>query len=197
MQRSAYATQPEFTAALDLADMLVSGPLRAVHSHPDGSWTVTPRTGPSLLLTSPAQVAAYVERAHGTGPQSLAPARPVRAVEPDGREGGCDCVPAAVSNGTARPDLLQARAISGHLGELGIPAARRSAAHDSEHQAAAVRVATDHGLYALLIPPVGRPFPVLANSHRDGALDVRRIPAVTDSHVATLFAAYLRDRGVF
>ncbi|MGX9891412.1 hypothetical protein [Streptomyces sp. NPDC002276] len=200
MNTTARTAQPGPAAAIELFDLVVSGALRAVTANADGSWTITPVVGRPLLLTGPAEVYAYVDQAHGTGPAALTPVRaalpamPAETAEPE--PAGCGCVPAApaLPSGAA-VDLMQARAISAALGDLGITPARRSAAYDETAQAAAVRVASTHGVYALHVPPVGRPFSVWRNGARDGSLGARRVPANTDSYLATLYAAYLRERG--
>ncbi|MFE7665124.1 hypothetical protein [Streptomyces celluloflavus] len=179
--------------ATALQPLTVSGPLRAVEAHADGSWTVTPAAGPPLLLTGPHEVTAYIERAHhGTGPAALAPAHPA----PDLPDEICGCVAVIEPTPTAATaDVMQARAIYHHLAQLGVASERRSYAWDDRHQAAAVRVSTPHGLYALLIPPVGRAFVIHYRGARIGALDARRVPATTDSLAGTLYATFLRDRG--
>ncbi|MER7069291.1 hypothetical protein ABT357_27100 [Streptomyces albidoflavus] len=179
-----------------LVDLVVSGPLRAVTALPGGGWEVTPVTGRPLILTDEDQAHAYLTRTASTGAPALAPVRaiaPAVEVEEEGPE-GCGCVPSAPAPFAGQADLMQARAISAELGERGVPAARRSAAWVAEHEAAAVRVHSDHGLYALRIPPVGKQYPVYRDGRRDGVLPARRVPAVTDATVATLFAYYLRDR---
>ncbi|MFE3557287.1 hypothetical protein ACFXKW_20830 [Streptomyces sp. NPDC059193] len=198
MHRASRAITPEFTGALELFDLVVSGPLRAVHANADGSWTVVPVTGPALLLTGPDQVAAFVDRAtHGTGPQALAPATrelPAPATADD--TSGCGCAPAPYHRPHPQEsDLMHARAIGARMDEYGIHTARRSVAYDDTAQAAALRIVTDHGLYALHIPPTGQQFRVHRNGTRDGVIGARRVPATPDSTVAALLAAYLRDRG--
>jgi hypothetical protein len=191
MHQASRHAQPEATAAVELFELVVTGPLRKVEANADGSWTVTPVVGRPLILTGPAEVAAYVQQAQGTGPQALAPAMPAPAAAEDA---GCGCVP-AVRIGTGRQaDVLQARAVYHHLAEW-LPAERRAYGWNEDAGAASVRVATDHGLYELFIPPIGRAFPVCVLGRRDGALDARRVPGTRDSLVATLYAAYLRDRG--
>ncbi|MGW0786154.1 hypothetical protein [Streptomyces sp. NPDC002913] len=188
------------TTTDDLFGLIVSGPVRAVHTNEDGSWTVVPVIGAPLLLTGTQEAAAYVQRATAsTGPAALAPAvltMPAPAYD-DEPEAGCGCIPAAARPRSAQQesDLMQARAVAAALGDLGISPSRRTAAYDDEHQAAAVRVASTHGLYTLHIPPVQRQYPVMRDGRRDGVIGARRIPAVRDSMVATLYAAYLRDRG--
>lgn len=199
MHTTSRAAQPEAVAAIELFDLVVGGALRKVEAHADGSWTITPVTGRPLLLTGPAEVTAYVDRTNGTGPAALAPARTlaVEAAEtPETGPEGCGCVPTAPAVPSAfAADLMQARAIAAALGDLGVSPSRRSAAYDERAQAAAVRVATTHGLYALRIPPVTRAFVVYRNGQRDGALGARRVPANSDSYITTLYAAYLRERG--
>ncbi|MBH1939227.1 hypothetical protein I5Q34_34065 [Streptomyces sp. AV19] len=106
----------------------------------------------------------------------------------------CGCMPTTSLSPQHQADTIQARAISRHLGDLGISARRRAVGYDIAVRAVAVRIQTDHGLYALIVPAVGRPFPILRNGARAGTLDVRRVPAVTDAMVATLLALWLRDR---
>lgn len=190
MDASAHRTQPEAVAAVELFDLVVTGPLRKVESNADGSWTVTPVVGRPLVLIGPDQVAAYVQQARGTGPQALAPAI---TPAPTRDAAGCECAP-AVRAGSPQAHLLQARAVHRHLADW-LPVERRAFGWNEEAGAASVRVASAHGLYELFIPPVGRPFPVFFNGRRSGALDARRVPAVSDPLIATLYAAYLRDRG--
>ncbi|WP_125264844.1 hypothetical protein [Streptomyces alboflavus] len=190
------ATQPGPAAAIELFDLVVTGALRSVEAHPDGSWTITPAIGRPLTLTSPAAISAYVDQAHGTGPQALAPARTLAPAVPDAETEppGCGCVPTTLPTGAAA-DLMQARAISRHLNTLGISSQRRSVAYDQALEAAVVRVHTAHGLYALRIPEPRALFGVWRNGSRDGSLGERRVPANSDSYLATLYAAYLRERG--
>lgn len=207
MHATTRAAHPDEAAAIELFDLVVSGPLRRVEANADGSWTVTPVTGRPLILTGAAEVAAYVDQTTGTGPTALvpapAPAAPsaVPSLVPSAASAaeeppGCGCVPAARAVPTRyEADMMQARAIAARLAEYGVRAARRSAAYDTEQQAAAVRVSTGHGTYTLLIPPPRRRYAVMRNGQRDGALSARRIPADTDSKITTLFAYYLRDRG--
>ncbi|MEU7230013.1 hypothetical protein [Streptomyces chrestomyceticus] len=170
------------------APLVITGPLRALHAHPDGTLTVTPAVGPSLLLTGQQQAHA---------PQVYDGPTPAHAIEaPADTAEPCGCIPLSQAPSPAvAADVMQARAISHHLADLGVPAARRAVGWDDTHQAAAVRVSAHHGLYALLIPPVGRAFPVLYRSERIGALDARRTPSTRDSLAGTLYAAFLRDRG--
>ena len=186
MHQASRRAQPEATAAVELFELVVTGPLRRVEANADGSWTVTPISGRPLILTGPAEVAAYVQQAQGTGPQALAPVR--------ADDAGCGCVPAVRVSGGRQADVLQARAVYGHLAEW-LPDERRAYGWNKDAEAASVRVATGHGLYELFIPPVGRAFPVCVSGRRDGALDARRVPGTPDSLVATLYATYLRDRG--
>ncbi|MFF5808238.1 hypothetical protein [Streptomyces sp. NPDC012746] len=188
------------TSAPELADLIVSGPLKSITANADGSWTVVPAVGPALLLTGPEQVTAYIQRATtGTGPQALAPARAALPAAPSTGpdDDGCGCnpgIPAVATEYAA--DLMQARAISQILGtEFRISTNARSIAVDEAAQAVVVRILTPHGLYALHIPAVGRQFPVHRNGVRDGVLSVRRVPATSDATVALLLGAYLRDRG--
>uniref|UniRef100_UPI00110F710C hypothetical protein n=1 Tax=Streptomyces chryseus TaxID=68186 RepID=UPI00110F710C len=119
--------------------------------------------------------------------------------EPTGSEesAGCGCVPAARDvYGEYGADFMLGRAIAKGLAEFGVTSQRRSVAVDESAQAVAVRVATDHGIYALHIPPRGKRYTVARNGRRDGSLEARRVPSTTDSLVSALFAAYLRDRGV-
>ncbi|MDJ0344264.1 hypothetical protein QMK19_29075 [Streptomyces sp. H10-C2] len=150
-----------------------------------------PVTGRPLILTGPAEAAAYVLQARGTGPQALAPTRELTGAP--AIEAGCGCAPAAPV-GTPNADVLQARAIHRHLAEW-LTADRRAYGWNADAAAASVRVASAHGLYELFVPPIAKPFPIYFHGRRDGALDARRVPATTDSLVATLYAAYLRDRG--
>ena len=193
MHPTSRRAQPEATAAVELFELVVTGPLRRVEANADGSWTVTPVTGRPLILTGPDQVAAYVQQAQGTGPQALSPVTPEHTTAP-ADETGCGCVPGVRAAGGRQADIMQARAVHRHLADW-LPAERRAAGWNADAGAASVRVASDHGLYELIIPPVGRPYPVFARGRRDGVLDARRVPATTDSFVATLYAAYLRDRG--
>jgi len=190
--------QPESAAALELVDLVISGALRRIEANSDGSWTITPVVGQPLVLTGPAAVLAYVDQAHGTGPAALAPTKHLPAIESaDDEPEGCGCSPAArPAPPPSGADLMPARAVSAALGDFGVSASRRSAAIDETAQAAVVRVASTHGIYALPIPPVGRAFGVWRNGKRDGSLGARRVPANTDSYLATLYATYLRDRGV-
>ncbi|MFH8350247.1 hypothetical protein [Streptomyces sp. NPDC018045] len=168
--------------------VIITGPLRAVHAHPDGTLTVTPAVGPPVILTG--------QQAH-PAPVYAGPA-PAHAIEApaDTTAGPCGCIPLTQAPSPAvAADVMQARAISHHLADLGVPSDRRAVGWDDTHQAAAVRVSAPHGLYALLIPPVGRVFPILYRSERIGALDARRTPSTRDSLAGTLFAAFLRDRG--
>ncbi|MGW7292876.1 hypothetical protein ACWGIB_10875 [Streptomyces xiamenensis] len=108
---------------------------------------------------------------------------------------GCGCVPApAERDPSTTADIMQARAIASGLSEFGIGRARWSTAYD--HQAAAVvlRVDTPRGLYGLVIPAPGKPFPVHHRGKRIGALDCRRTYGTADSYTAALFAVFLRDR---
>lgn len=200
MQHASRAIAPDAVSALELVDLVVSGPLRAVTANADGSWTVVPLVGPALILTGAEQVTAYVSRATtGSGPQALAPARialPARpAAEPE--ESGCGCNPGAPGmRDEYAADLMQARAISHLLGaEFAITSHARSVTYDEAAQAAVVRVATGHGLYSLHIPAPGRQFTVHRNGSRDGVISARRVPAASDTTVTLLFGAYLRDRG--
>ncbi|MGW2793615.1 hypothetical protein ACWC9H_27300 [Streptomyces sp. NPDC001251] len=184
------------TAARQLAQLVISGPLRAIHANGDGSWTIVPVTGQPLILTGRDEVTAYIERAtHGTGPQALAPARPITA-DTGADDEACACRPAIAPalSPQHHADMMQARAILTGLAAFGVRAARRSAAFDETAQAVAVRVQSGHGLYALHIPPAGMQFPVHRNGCRDGVIGARRVPATTDSMVTALYASYLRDR---
>ncbi|MFE3506216.1 hypothetical protein [Kitasatospora sp. NPDC059160] len=109
---------------------------------------------------------------------------------------GCCQLAPTTATAVQLADLLQARAISRHLVRLGVDSERVAAAWDADVTAAVVRVDSARGLWALVIPPVGRPFPMLQRGQRVGALDVRRVPAITDSAAATHLLAYLRDRAV-
>ncbi|TDT93314.1 hypothetical protein EDD99_8123 [Streptomyces sp. 846.5] len=192
MRATAYQAQPEGSAAIELFELVVTGPLRKVESNADGSWTVTPVIGRPLILTGPAEVSAYVQQAQGTGPKALAPAP---AAGLPAVEAGCGCVPTTrTGTGSQHADVMQARAVHGHLSEW-VPADRRAAGWDADAGAAAVRIHSTHGLYVMFVPPIGRAFPIYLAGRRDGALDARRVPGTRDSLVATLLAAYLRDRG--
>lgn len=199
MRSASYRAQPEGAAAVELFELVLTGPLRRVEANADGSWTVTPTTGSPLILTGPAQVAAYVQQAQGTGPQALAPATPAPEARPAwptaADEAGCGCAPAArVTRDVRDADMMQAHAIYRHLADW-IDPSRRSWTWNADAEAASVRVSAPHGLYELFIPPVARAFPVFLRGRRDGALSARRVPATTDSLAATLYASYLRDRG--
>ncbi|MGW3091710.1 hypothetical protein [Streptomyces sp. NPDC001108] len=199
MRNIADAMGADAAAHVDLIDMVVSGPLRRVEALPGGGWVITPQTGRPLLLTDADQARAYITRTAEGGARDLSPVRPPAPLAPvaEGVPEGCGCAPAAPDDHLpfqARADLMQARAITAALGDLGVVPARRAAAWDETHQAAAVRVTSSHGLYALHIPPVHRQFAVYRNGRRDGVLPARRVPAYRDSMVATLLAAYLRDR---
>ncbi|MEU5959237.1 hypothetical protein [Streptomyces sp. NPDC047525] len=179
------------TPALPMPDLVsslvITGAVRQVEAHPDGSWTITPATGRPVRLTSQADAVEYAQQAATGAPR-----------ETDTEEtAGCGCVPAApVAMPAARAAALQqARAIADALGPLGIPTAQRSAVYDEQARRPAVRVAATHGLYALHIPPMGQPLTVTRDGRRNGALGARRVPAVSDDHLALLFLAYLRDRG--
>ncbi|MCC3767281.1 hypothetical protein [Streptomyces sp. UNOC14_S4] len=108
---------------------------------------------------------------------------------------GCGCLPAPaeLDPGTVA-DIMQARAIAGGLEEFGIGPARWSAAYDREAAAVVLRVDTSRGLYALVIPAPGQPFPVRHRGGYVGALDCRRAYDTADSYIGALFAAFLRDR---
>lgn len=147
----------------------ITGPVHAVHTHADGAVTLTPAAGGALTLTT-----------------DQAADRPAA---------GCGCTTAPATPVAEHPDLLQARAIAAHLAQFDVEPARRSTAVDETYQVAAVRVASPHGLYALLIPPPGRPFPVLHNGRRIHTLSARRVPGATDESVGTQFAMIMRDRG--
>ncbi|MEU1121825.1 MULTISPECIES: hypothetical protein [unclassified Streptomyces] len=164
------------------APPVITGSVDRIEAHPDGSWTITPRTGTPLRVTF--RPAAEADR-----PQSA---------RHDVIEGEtCGCVPTAPVTITAAraAALQQARAVAAALGDLGVPAPHRSAAYEEHARRAVVRVATTHGLYALHVPPMGAPFTVDRDGYRNGALGARRVPAVSDDHVAALYVAYLRDRG--
>ncbi|MFD8708618.1 hypothetical protein ACFV1W_39580 [Kitasatospora sp. NPDC059648] len=107
---------------------------------------------------------------------------------------GCCLTVAAATTTREIAELLQARAIARHLPDLGIRGSRIAAALDPAAESAVVRVDSADGLYALVIPPVGQAFPVLYRGRRIGALDVRRVPATSDSTAATHYALFLRDR---
>ncbi len=109
-------------------------------------------------------------------------------------EAGCCLTVATAATARQVADLLQARAIAKHLTGLGVAKNRVAAALDEITEAAVVRVASPDGVFALVIPQVGRAFPVLFKGRRTGALDVRRVPATSDSSTATHYAHYLRDR---
>ncbi|MFJ2193126.1 hypothetical protein ACIOJE_35155 [Kitasatospora sp. NPDC087861] len=122
-------------------------------------------------------------------------ARSTRATDADdAADTGCCQAAAQATTTRESAELLQARAIARHLPALGIPTSRVAAALDPAAQSAVVRVDSPHGLYAMAIPPVGHAFPVLHHGRRIGALDVRRVPATTDSATAAHLALYLRDR---
>jgi len=194
MHASSYQAQPDGSAAIALFELVLTGPLRKVEAIPGGGWIITPVVGRELVLTGADEVAAYVQQAHGTGPQALAPAA-APAPRTPAAETGCECTTTARTGpGSQQADVMQARAINGHLGDWVEPE-RRAAGWDADAGAAAVRIHTPHGLYVLFVPPVGRAFPIFREGRRDGALDVRRVPGTRDSLVATLLAAYLRDRG--
>uniref|UniRef100_UPI003F493DBA hypothetical protein n=1 Tax=unclassified Streptomyces TaxID=2593676 RepID=UPI003F493DBA len=164
--------------------MVITGALRAVEAHPDGTWTVVPVSGPPLVITGQQAAPAPV-----APPPAYAVEGPAEAPDP------CGCVPLTQAPPSAvGAEVMQARAISRALADL-VPAQRRAVGWDDDHQAAAVRVSAAHGLYALLIPPMGKAFPVLYRSARIGALDARRIPSTSDDLTASLYAAFLRDRG--
>ncbi|WP_331718299.1 hypothetical protein [Streptomyces sp. NBC_00134] len=165
---------------------VITGAVRKVEANADGSWTITPLTGRPVTLTPAAAVQFTAQSSTNA---------PIETAADD--SAGCGCVPAAtVEMPAARAAALhQARAICGALASLGIPAARRSAVYDEEARRPVVRVATDHGLYALHIPPMAQPFAVYRDGRRNGSLGARRVPAVSDDHVAALYVAYLRDRG--
>ncbi|MCX5079026.1 hypothetical protein OG321_42280 [Streptomyces sp. NBC_00424] len=189
-----------------LAGLVIAGPVRSVTANADGSWTVVPVAGPTLLITGPDQAHAYIERAtHGTGRQALAPARvalPARpAHQADDEDEDADPVGCGRGAGGAPaddygPDLMHARAVCQLLGtEFTIRADDRSVTVDEAAQAAVVHVQTHHGLYTLHIPGIGRQYRVLRNGHRDGVIRARRIPSTSDTSIALQFGAYLRDRG--
>ncbi|MEY9937627.1 hypothetical protein [Streptacidiphilus sp. MAP5-3] len=114
----------------------------------------------------------------------------------DAAEDVCGCFRAPADEYTATAaDTMQARAIAAGFAEFGITPAHWSAAYDAEAAAVLLRVDTPRGLFALAIPALGQPFPVYHRRQRIGALDCRRTYGTTDSYVAALFAAYLRDRG--
>ncbi|MGJ5898325.1 hypothetical protein ACSCBZ_41250 [Streptomyces niveiscabiei] len=115
--------------------------------------------------------------------------------EPHADAHGCGCVPApADPDPSTTADIMQARAIAAGLAEFGIGPARWSAAYDHQGAAVVLRVDTSRGLYALVIPAPGQPFPVHYRGERIGALDCRRTYGTADSYTAALFAAFLRDR---
>ncbi|MFJ2112434.1 hypothetical protein ACIOEX_11165 [Streptomyces sp. NPDC087850] len=189
-------TTPD-AAAIELFELVVSGPLRKVEAIADGSWIVHPVIGQPLVLTGPDQVAAYVVQAHGTGPAALAPAAASGPAAAEDEPGGCGCVATLRSRPSQyEADMMQARAVSAGLGDFGVSPARRSVAYDQQHQAAAVRVDTTHGIYSLHIPLIHHQFVVMRGDRRDGVIGARRVPAVRDSLIATLYAAYLRERAV-
>ncbi|MFJ8166543.1 hypothetical protein ACIRBY_37265 [Streptomyces sp. NPDC096136] len=194
MQRNSRAIAPEAVAALDLTDLMWSGAITSMTATADGSWIVVPTIGKPVILTTAADVAAYIDHATtGTGPQALAPARTTPA-----DEDGCGCAPQADTTTPTDygPDLMQARAILAELArQFDIPTQAMSAAYDEAAQAAVVRVQTRHGLYALHIPAISRQFVVSRNRQRDGVISARRVPATSDTTVTLLFGAYLRDRG--
>lgn len=175
-------TLPDQTTTL-----VITGEVARAEAHADGTWTITPATGRPIRLATEAAV-------EHPAPAPAAPA--AGAVEDDN---GCGCAPAAAPAAMPKARALalqQARAVTAALAELGVPAARRSATYDEQARRPVVRIVTAHGLYALHIPPVGQVYPVHRNGRRNGTLgDTHRTPAVSDSHVAALLLAYLRDRG--
>ncbi|MFF0430341.1 hypothetical protein ACFYUJ_39015 [Streptomyces sp. NPDC004520] len=193
-------TLHENPAAAGLFALVVSGPLREVEALPGGGWIVTPQTGAPLVLPGDEEAAAYIHNAtHGTGPAALAPAAlslaPAAPAADEDEVAGCGCVRAVrVDRPERAADLMQARQISACLQDFEVSASRRSVVFDEQAQAAVVRVASDHGLYALHIPPVHARFTVYRNAVRDGQLEARRVPGTRDSLIATLFATYLRGR---
>ncbi|MFD8146113.1 hypothetical protein [Streptomyces sp. NPDC059708] len=203
MQHASRAIAPEAVSALELTDLLMSGAITSMTATADGSWIIVPTVGPPALLTNPADIAAYIDRAtKGTGPQALTPARttlPARtATGPADDDAGCGCAPQPDTTTPADygPDLMQARAILTLLTrEFDINTHAVSAAYDQAAQAAVVRVQTRHGLYALHIPAVTMQFTVSRNGTRDGVIAARRVPATTDTSITLQFGAYLRDRG--
>jgi hypothetical protein len=106
----------------------------------------------------------------------------------------CGCIPAIPPDPEHLADALQALAIARSMAGLGLAKRSYAVAFDPAAGAAVLRVETVRGLYSLIIPPVGRPFPVWHNGARNGALDARRVPGNRDSYIGALFAAYLRDR---
>ncbi|MFE7118538.1 hypothetical protein ACFU99_24290 [Streptomyces sp. NPDC057654] len=115
----------------------------------------------------------------------------IRTAPSETDDHGCGCVPAPTEPGPATTaDIMQARAIAAELTEFGII----PAAYDHEAAAVVLRVDTRRGLYALVIPAPGQPFPVRHRGERIGALDCRRTYGTADSYTAALFAAFLRDR---
>ncbi|MEU1133340.1 hypothetical protein ABZ383_26385 [Streptomyces sp. NPDC005900] len=172
---------PRTTRQTPARDLVITGAVIQAEAHPDGSWTITPATGRPVRIAPP-----HPER---TRAADAAP-----AVEED--TGGCGCLPASPSPLSAAQAmaLQQARAICDALGKLGIAAARRTAVIDDARRTV-VRYAAAHGLYALHIPPQGAQFAVYRDGRRNGALGARRVPAVSDDHLAALYLAYLRDRG--
>ncbi|GAA0439195.1 hypothetical protein [Streptomyces luteireticuli] len=117
-----------------------------------------------------------------------------KAAKVEEKEPACGCRPTTGLSPQHAAETLHARAIDRHLGDLGVSARRRAVGYDTTVRAVALRVQTDHGLYALIVPAIGRPYPILRNGTRAGALDIRRVPGVSDSMIATLYAFWLRDR---
>ncbi|WP_329492553.1 hypothetical protein OG618_37825 (plasmid) [Kitasatospora sp. NBC_01246] len=117
-----------------------------------------------------------------------------KTTAPASTDTGCCQLAPAAATAVQLSELIQARAIARHLPGLGIESNRIAAAWDAEEAAAVVRVDSARGLWALVIPPVGTAFPVRWRGKRVGALDVRRVPALTDSAAAVHLVAYLRDR---
>jgi hypothetical protein len=158
--------------------VLISGPLRALQAHQDGSWTVVPQYGRPLRITDTGATVV-------TGPAAR-------------MDGVCGCTAATPdAEPPAREhDMALARAISGHLAALGVATCRRSVSFDPDRSAVVVRVASEHGLCTLPIPPEGRLYAVEFNGRHSGSLDgVRRTAGSADALAGRLLAAHLRDRG--
>ena len=83
MHEASRHAQPEATAAVELFELVVTGPLRKVEANADGSWTVTPVVGRPLILTGPAEVAAYVQQARAPARRPSPPPCPPPPRRPD------------------------------------------------------------------------------------------------------------------
>lgn len=106
----------------------------------------------------------------------------------------CGCIPAIPPNPQHLADALQALAIARSMARFGLAKCSYAVTFDPAADAVVLRVETARGLFSLLVPQVGRAFPVWQNGVRIGALDARRVPGNRDSYIGALFAAYLRDR---